>query len=158
MLATRPNVNPPVITTGVGPHGRKIVYTQPPDGMSSADSTASDNDFAGSSGIFDVALPAAPDPQRQYRTLLEAMAAAQAALNGEVGAEVLPIAPHSEPAANKENTIPVIPPSTPYNTISSSSYAKAMIDKAKSNVKKLPPKPTLEETLIKLSTFVISSL
>ena len=27
MLATWPNVNPPIIITGVGPHGHKIVYT-----------------------------------------------------------------------------------------------------------------------------------
>jgi hypothetical protein len=154
MLATRPNVNPPVITTGVGPHGRKIVYTQPPEGMSSTDVTASDDDSAGSSGVFDVAPQTAPGTQHQYRTLLEAMVAAQAyTSNEEASAAEVPPVP-SEPVANQEN---VAPPSTPRDTSSSSSYAKAMIDKAKSNIKKLPPKPTLEETLIKLSTFVISS-
>jgi hypothetical protein len=32
--------------------------------------------------------------------------------------------------------------------------AKALMDKAKSNIKKLPPKPSLEETLVKLSRYV----
>jgi hypothetical protein len=31
-LATRSNITPPAITTGVGPHGRKIVHLQPPAG------------------------------------------------------------------------------------------------------------------------------
>ena len=159
MLATQPNMNPPVITTGIGPHGHKIVYTQPPEGMSTTDTTPSDDNSTGSSGVFDAAPLAAPDVQHQYRTLLEAMAAAAHASDEEVGAAAVPaVATHSEPATNKENAIPVIPPSTPHNTSSSSSYVKAMIAKAKSNIKKLPPKLTLEETLIKLSTFVISSL
>ena len=37
MLATQPNVNPPVITTGVGPAGWHIVYYQAP-GISPAQS------------------------------------------------------------------------------------------------------------------------
>ncbi|KAL0957240.1 hypothetical protein HGRIS_001055 [Hohenbuehelia grisea] len=31
LLFTHPNVTPPAITTGVGPHGRKVVHYQPPN-------------------------------------------------------------------------------------------------------------------------------
>ena len=152
MLATRPNMNPPVITTGVGPNGRKIIYPQPPEGIP-IDDTAG-GPFAESSGIFDV------DPQHQYRNLLEAMAAAEQAnvaaaaqANSAVAQPQAPAdASHVEPPTNKENAAP---PLTPNNMFSSSSYMKALIEKAKSNVKKLPPKRTLEETLLKLSTYVV---
>ena len=149
MLATRPNVNPPVITTGVGPHGRRIVYTQPPDEVSANDVIVGESDSSQSSGVFDPASPhGAPNvQQQQYRTLLEAITAAQAAQSATQGVSATP---RTGTVVNKEN---IIPPSMPQNVLS---YVKAIIDKAKSNVKKLPPKPTLEETLIKLSTFVIS--
>ena len=137
MLTTWPNVNPPIIITGVGPHGHKIVYTQPPEGMSSTDITATNDDCPGSSGVFDVASQTAPGTQHQYQTLLEAMVAAQAyTSNEEASAAKGPPVP-SEPVANKEN---VVLPSTPCDTSLSSSYAKAMIDKAKSNIKKLDRK------------------
>lgn len=31
LYASRPNINPPAVTTGVGPHGRRVTYMQPPD-------------------------------------------------------------------------------------------------------------------------------
>jgi len=155
MLATCPNVNPPAIATGVGPNRRKIVYTQPPEGLTTDDDTTCGVSSAESSGIFGADSQAAPDTQHQYRTLLEVMAAATAAqANSAIAQPRAPTVAPVESAADKENAAP----STPSNTFSSSSYAKAMIEKAKSNVKKLPPKPSLEETLLKLSTYVVLSI
>ncbi|KAF7972866.1 hypothetical protein HWV62_16910 [Athelia sp. TMB] len=31
LYASRPNINPPAVTTGVGPYGRRVTYMQPPD-------------------------------------------------------------------------------------------------------------------------------
>jgi hypothetical protein len=83
------------------------------------------------------------------------MAAVTAAwANGAIAQPQAPAIAPGESAADKENA----PLSTPSNTHSSSLYAKAMREKAKSNVKKLPPKPSLEETLLKLSTYVVLSI
>ena len=136
MLATCPNMNPPVITTGVGPHGRKIIYTQPPEGGLTDNDAADGILSTTSSGVFDEEAHAAPAIQHQYRNLLEAMAAVAQVGNADTQPQAPADPPHMEPLADKENTVP---PSTPSNTFSSSSYAKAMIEKAKSNVKKLPP-------------------
>jgi hypothetical protein len=81
------------------------------------------------------------------------MAAVTAAwVNGAIAQPQAPAIAPGESAADKENA----PLSTPSNT--SSLYVKAMREKAKLNVKKLPPKPSLEETLLKLSTYVILSI
>src|SRR6202040_466858 len=66
ILATRPNMNPPVITTGVGPNGRKIIYLQPPE-HSPINHDTEGSPFAEFSGVFDV------DPWYQYQNLLEAI-------------------------------------------------------------------------------------
>jgi hypothetical protein len=148
MLSARPNINPPIITTGVGPQGRHSIYLQPPEG-----------------GIhqFEDTHPAQAQPfsdvnanlelseeqrQRQYCTFIDVINAANAA-------QVAPPPPvqqliHSHSSAEIEN----IPPATPKNT--AASMAKVLMDKAKSNIKKLPPKASLEETLVKLSQYVFS--
>jgi hypothetical protein len=67
----------------------------------------------------------------------QANVAAAAQANSAVAQPQAPAdAPHMEPPTNKENAAP---PLTLNNIFSSSSYTKALIEKAKSNVKKLPP-------------------
>jgi hypothetical protein len=141
MLASRPNVNPPAITTGVGPHGRNTVFIQPPEGVSNESSADDDGSVTGDDTTF-----------QQYRTLLDALNNAPKptvpAARPLSPAHSPPNSPtHSQPANDKEN----VPPSTPRNA--ASSLAKTLLDKAKSTIRKAPPKPTLEESLIRISRF-----
>ena len=146
MLSARPNINPPIITTGVGPQGRHAIYLQPPEG---------------SIPQFEDGVPGPAQPfsdanvnlelseerrQDQYRTFMDVIEAANATQAPPPPPVQQLIRTHS--SAEKEN---VQPPATP-NT--AGSMARALMDKAKSNIKKLPPKPSLEETLVKLSRYV----
>jgi len=81
--------------------------------------------------------------QHQYRTFMDIIEAAPPP----------PVQPlrctHS--SAEKEN---IQPPATPNTT---GSMAKAFMDKVKLNIKKLPPKLSLEEALVNLSWYVFSN-
>jgi len=84
--------------------------------------------------------------QQQYCTLMDVIEAVNAA-------QALPPPPVQQllctlSSAKKEN---IQPPATPDTA---GSMVKALMDKAKSNIKKLPLKPSLEETLVKLSRYV----
>ena len=153
MLSARPNINPPIVTTGVGPQGRHAIYLQPPEGGI----PESEDGGPGPAQLFsdaNVNLGLSEEQrQQQYRTFMDVIEAANAA-------QAFPPPPPPPPpppvqqllrthsSAEKEN---IQPPATP-NT--AGSMAKALMDKAKSNIKKLPPKPSLEETLVKLSRYV----
>src|SRR5882762_6598799 len=84
IMASRPNVTPIAVTTGVGPNGCKTVYYQDPN--------------EGVSGVF--SEPA--DPTRQYQTFLVALEGEHARRH-QVVSEV----------PNKENQAPSPPPITP---------------------------------------------
>jgi hypothetical protein len=129
MLATRPNTIPPAVTTGCGPNGRKTVYYQAPE----------------------VGAPApeadVKSRNQQYCMLLDVIEAAKAAQQGSNPAtEPLSATSSADMVADKENQ----PPMTPKPAYTAS-MAKVLVDKAMSNVKKVAPRPSLEDTLIKLS-------
>lgn len=135
MLTLRPNVNPPALTTGVGPHGQNTVYIQPPEGVSDETSVSNGDD----SDDNNIAVC-----HQQYHTLLDAL--------NHAPREVAPIKrllspPSSQSTNDRENA----PPATPRNTASLStndkenappatprnaalSLAKALLDKARSSI------------------------
>jgi len=126
-MATRPNVTPIAVTTGIGPNGRKTIYYQDP------------NEGNGTSGIFD--LP----PQRQYQTLL-------AALQGEAAHREQQATPAPADIPDQENQPPPATPSAP------KTIAASLLLKAKASIRKVVPKPTLEETLINMQKCVLFNL
>ena len=92
-MATRPNVTPIAVTTGVGLNGRKTIYYQDPNKGNSA------------SGVFD------PPPERQYQTLL-------AALQGEAAHhEQEPANPAPADILDQENQPPAATPSAPKSLV-----------------------------------------
>jgi hypothetical protein len=161
ILAARPNVIPITVTTGMGPNGRKTVYYQPPDNRDSS---------SGNQDGTDVEI-AGLETQKQYSTLMDAIAAA--------GAQCTPPGtpfssePHSTPwhqtprrsvplsptalrarsIADKENTAPA-----GQQVRKSMSLASELLEKARASIKKNPPKPTLEETLIQVQRYYIASI
>ena len=131
MLATRPNAIPPAVTTGCGPNGRKTIYYQAPEVGAPAPEADTNADGR----------------NPQYRTMLDAIEAAKAAQHvANPVTEPLLATSSMDTVADKENR----PPMTPKPT-STASMAKALVDKVKSNVKKVAPRPSLEDMLIKLS-------
>jgi hypothetical protein len=127
-MATRPNVTPIVVTTGVGPNGRQTIYYQDP------------NEDSGTSGVFD------PPPERQYQTLL-------AALQGEAAhREQQPANPTPADILDQENQPLAATPSTP------KTLAATLLLKAKASICKVVPKLTLEETLINMQKYVLFNL
>ena len=153
MLSARPNINPPIITTGVGPQGRHAIYLQPPEGGIPRSEDGQRHPAQAFSDINTNLELSEEQRQYQYSTLMEAIEAANA-MEAAKAAEAVNAPPvqqlvRTRSSAEKEN---VQPPTTPKNT--AASMAKVLMDKAKSNIKKLPPKPSLEETLVKLSRYV----
>jgi hypothetical protein len=147
MLSARPNINPPIVTTGVGPQGCHAIYLQPPEGGIPQFKDGGPGPVQPFSNA-NVNLELSDEQrQQQYRTLMDVIEAANAA-------QALPPPPpvqqllRTYSSAEKEN---IQPPATPGTA---GSMAKALMDKAKSNIKKLPPKPSLEKTLVKLSQYV----
>lgn len=68
LFSARPNVNPPAITTGVGPNGRSTVYYQAPSSPKTNSTTGTDNHPQ-------------IEVQTQYKTMQEAILSVQAARN-----------------------------------------------------------------------------
>jgi hypothetical protein len=123
-------VTPIAVTTGVGPNGRKTVYYQDPS-----------EDI---SGVFD---PPA-NQGRQYQTLLDA-------LQGEATrCEQLQVC-QGTPVTDKENQAPQTPISTPS---AAKAAAANLLLKAKHSIRRVAPKPTLEETLINMQKCVLFTL
>lgn len=149
LLATKPNAIPPVITTGVGPAGRKVRFFQAPDGTTMASQSES------------------ADVQHGYATMLEVLASAQRAAaaagqplshsapgDEEFGGgadmdDVATSAPRGAVLAPVRNT------HTTPKANAAAAAAKLLVEKAKSTIKKIPPKASLEDTLMKLSKCVV---
>lgn len=171
ILAARPNVNPIAITTGVGPQGRKTVYYQAPDSYEGlpADQSTTDNENIAESREW----------KHQYNNLLEAIAAASActdplstsseSFEGHSVTEtqlststiVEPICSSSVQAAthsgisgaNKENAAPS---TTSQRSQKAKSRASELLEQARLSIKRIPPKPTLEETLVQVQRYDLS--
>jgi predicted small lipoprotein YifL len=174
ILAARPNVVPIAITTGVGPCGRKTVFYQPPDNFNT------DSESAGqqtTNVVFED-----PVQRHQFSNLLEALVAAGAvppsdASPNSCAAFQVPSQLHMH-SRNSSSPGPIIPgslispsssgPNTYKENIatptsqgtkkkaqktSQLSLALELLEKARSSIKKIPPKPMLEETLIQVQRY-----
>jgi hypothetical protein len=146
MLSARPNINPPIVTTGVGPQGRHAIYLQPPEGgipQFEDGGPGLAQPFSATNANLELSEE---QRQHQYCTFMDIIEAANAAQAPPP--QPVPQLLRTHSSTEKEN---IQPPTTPNTT---GSMAKALMDKAKSNIKKLPLKPSLEETLVKLSWYV----
>ena len=134
LWATHPNVNPPAITTAVGPHGRSTLYIQPLD----------------NSNIN----PALRDPPVNFshsfstnttNTLLQAPLPALFTQSN-----TLPSTPtshsSSQPRMGNENETPSV--SHP------KSYLDEALAKAHTSIKKIPPKWSYEDCIIELQEYI----
>ena len=78
MLSARPNINPPIVTTGVGPQDRHAIYLQPPEGSI----PQFEDDGPGPVQPFsnaNINLELLEEHQQQYRTFMDVIEAANAA-------------------------------------------------------------------------------
>lgn len=146
----------------MGPNGRNTVYFQAPEGFVAGGSTAEDTNDG------NTPTDTAENEQQGYRNLLEVINAAQARAVADADtapnfdnepppipeggdAEPAPTVTQrgnslvrAQPAANKENNT-----MTPRRT--STTLARALVEKAKSSIKRAPPRATFEENLLKIS-------
>jgi hypothetical protein len=118
IMASRPNVTPITVTTGVGSNGHKTIYYQDPN--------------EGVSGVFSEPV----DTTRQYQTFLAALEG-EHAHRQQVVLEV----------PDKENQAPSPPAITP--SVAKMAATNLLL-KAKASIRKVAPKPTLEETLMEM--------
>ncbi|KAJ7113279.1 hypothetical protein C8R43DRAFT_961647 [Mycena crocata] len=144
LVSTRPNVNPPVIITGVGPNGRRITHMQAP-------STASYGPFP--DHLIDPALPGPaatsppPPPPQTPRSVRSASL---------ISWEATPQKSHHSPrsprplrASDKENLRPATEKKVKVKVKAESSpnLSQAIIA-ARASVNKIPAKRSFEEMLV----------
>jgi len=130
IFTSRPNVTPIVITTALGPHGRKTVWYQPPD-----DGTTQ----APASGPLPPSNPI-HSPSRAFGTDVTP------AVVNQTGAA--PISTPVPPATFPDNS--VAPPPSGQHAPKSSAISREAIEKARSYIEKVPQKRTLLDTLIEI--------
>ncbi|KAK7034367.1 hypothetical protein R3P38DRAFT_3185209 [Favolaschia claudopus] len=148
LYSTRANVNPPVIITGVGPTGRKIVHLQPP-----SDKAATPAHVPFPDHLIDPALlnlSATPPPLPPATPLPP-----QSRSSSPIPWSPSPQKKRPSPVKRsplKENRVP--PSSTQKVKVKSENkndtVLSAALLRARENVKKTPAKRTLEDTLVSL--------
>ncbi|KAJ3505378.1 hypothetical protein NLJ89_g7454 [Agrocybe chaxingu] len=134
IYAARPNVTPIVLTTALGPHGRKTVWYQNPDNDEAVD---------GDAGIVPAPHPAPPVTPRP---------APPPPAPRAFGADVTAAAVNREPVATT-----AAPPVTADQAPTSSkrgpkpsSVSREAIENARNNITKIPQKRSLVDTLVEM--------
>jgi hypothetical protein len=130
IFASRPNVTPIVITTGLGPHGRKTVWYQPPD-----------DELPHASGPLPPFTPIR-SPSRAFGTDVTP------AIVNQIAAA--PISTPVPPATFPDNSVAPPPSSSGQCAPKSSAISREAIEKARSYIEKVPQKRTLLDTLIEI--------
>jgi len=130
LYSTRANVNPPVVITGVGPAGRKIVHLQPPSGSAGVPFP----DHLIEPTLMNLAATPPPPPSR--------------------GSSPIPWSPTPSPVKTLRSPLKPLKenrdPSTQTPKVKHETPLSAAILRARQNVKKIPAKRSLEDTLISL--------
>ena len=136
IFAARPNVTPIIVTTALGPQGRKTVWFQPPD--EAADATAG--------SAVQLASPSTPahSPSHTFGTDVT-----QATVNINRTPAV--------PAVTPQNTDTRPPVSAGKRGPKSSGISQEAINKARLNIEKVPQKRTLLDTLLEMQEYVSCS-
>jgi hypothetical protein len=135
LWATRPNVNPPAITTGVGPHGRSTLYIQPLDDCNIdpalRDPPVNFSRSFGTNTTNTVPQASLPIPFTQSNTLPSTPASRSSVESG----------------TSNENE-------TPSATPRPKSYLDEALAKARASIKKIPQKWSFEDRIIELQEYV----
>ncbi|KAF8122000.1 hypothetical protein K438DRAFT_1716271 [Mycena galopus ATCC 62051] len=130
LYSTRANVNPPVVITGVGPTGRKIVHLQPPSGSVGVPFP----DHLIDPKLMNLVATPPPPPSR--------------------GSSPIHWSPTPSPVKTPRSPLKPLKenrdPSTQKPKVKHETPLSAAILRARENVKKIPAKRSLEDTLISL--------
>jgi hypothetical protein len=137
IYAARPNINPPAITTGVGPHGRRVVFMQPPDD-SVIDPVLRDQELPNSIRLF----------------------------GNNITNDSLPTAGNAatiQPATPQRENVPPLrmttAPSTPLSSSQKqvpklSTATEIAMQKARESIKLIPKKCSFEEGILEIQEYV----
>jgi len=149
MLSTRPNVMPIVVTTGVGPAGKRTVHYQAP-----SEDEDGDESYTAPPQVF------SPAQLQQFQTLQEALDAHAA---GPLNTSFPDFFPSSFDLDFEKENFPLTPTLTPtpkqipsnYHPTSAPPSTRTLksfnaIEKAKQRISKLPKKRTFEDVLANL--------
>lgn len=137
LYSTRPNVNPPVIITGVGPGGRRMVHLQPPSASERFPDELIDPTLRNRAAT----PPAGMLPRRSSTPI-----------SGWGSSPVRSFTPNHSPL--KENCTPFTTGSRSKVKVEGPNYSAAML-KARQSIKKIPAKRSLEDTLVTLHEYIL---